>query len=156
MSRIQRHPPLLFVVLAPVIVACGNLSQPHPAVNLRSIALISTDVPRGYTRDVERFWTNEQAAARDHILRSTYDRHGRVRSFEDSYFPSYSGAGVARGLTNAGSEVTEYQTYAPQAPGRALAPHVSVSSAAVAMTSVSPGLRLNVSRVPTSHEKELL
>lgn len=79
--------------------------------DLRSAALHGHDLPRGADIYVSRFWTDIQAAERDHIPVQTYERHGRIVSYETAFSrPLLYGRIEVSGLDLARSEITWFHS----------------------------------------------
>jgi hypothetical protein len=92
------------------LVGWGSVTQASPTPDLKVLALQARDLPGGFALDSGRYWNNSQAAARDHVPVSSYQTHGRVRSYQNSYFhPFAPNSPPTLGLQHAGSEITEYR-----------------------------------------------
>jgi hypothetical protein len=102
----------LVVVLSLLLplTACG--ASASPALDLRAASLRLTDLPPGATAGPSRYWTDGQAAQRDHLSRSFYERHGRLRSYSAEFDRSLVNGLPPTGIVKADSELTEYRTVA--------------------------------------------
>lgn len=82
-----------------------------PAFILPAIALHRTDLPPGAQLYVSRFWTNTQAALRDHARIAVYRRHSRLLSYADSFSRPLSGRRISvSGVDLARCEITVFRT----------------------------------------------
>ena len=80
--------------------------------DLRSVGLRLSDLPPQTIPDTARFWTKAQAAGRDRLPTSTYNRHGRVLSYEDSFTRNVITGSEPVWLLLARSEITAFNTVA--------------------------------------------
>lgn len=92
------------------VAGCGNpsASRSH-TLDLPALALQKSDVPGGFSADPARYWTDQQAATRDHVSLPSYRSHGRIRSYSDSYSVSITSTVQAGGLVRPQSEITQFK-----------------------------------------------
>lgn len=99
--------PLLILTAAAYCTSPTHASTPP---DLRFLALRLSDLPGGSTIGSARYWSNAQAAARDHVSVSQYARHGRIRSYENTFDRTLVDGLPARGLVRANSQIVAYTT----------------------------------------------
>jgi hypothetical protein len=88
---------------------CGSAGGSGRSVHLKALALQPSDVQSHLLAGPARYWSNAQAAKRDGVPVSSYDAHGRIRSYENDYTPDFSAPVLAAGLERADSEITAYK-----------------------------------------------
>lgn len=103
---------LVIATMAAVWIACslpGRATAAGP--DLRSMALHGQDLPRGAILYVSRFWTDAQAALRDRVPVSVYQRHRRLLSYETEFNrPLLYGRVEVSGLDLARAEITRFRS----------------------------------------------
>jgi hypothetical protein len=101
---------ILAVCVCLALVGWGSATSADPTPDLKALALRAGDLPGGFALDSGRYWSNSQAAARDRVPVSSYQTHGRIRSYQNIYsHPFAVNSPATGGLQRAGSEITEYR-----------------------------------------------
>lgn len=89
-----------------LLSGCGSSSsQP----DLQRLALRLSDFPKATILDTRRTWTNAQAARRDHVAVSLYDRHGRQLSYSEAFERHIMNGSEPTWLLAADTEITRYR-----------------------------------------------
>jgi hypothetical protein len=89
--------------------ACGSTSVAPSNPPLRSLALRLSDLPPSTTADSARFWSNAQAATRDHVPVAAYQQHGRILSYQDSFERHVMNGSEPTWLLHTDSEITAFR-----------------------------------------------
>jgi hypothetical protein len=113
MMRFSRTPFILGMVLCLLLPSAGSsASAAQSAPTLRSLGLRLSDLPPYTTPDSAHFWSNTQAAKRDHLSVATYTQHGRILSYQDSFERHVMNGSEPTWLLHIDSEITAYHNAA--------------------------------------------
>lgn len=92
-----------------LLSACSSALAAQANPHLRSLALRLSDLPSYTTADSARYWTNMQAAKRDHVPVAMYIQHGRILSYQDSFERHVMNGSEPTWLLHVDSEITSFR-----------------------------------------------